>query len=348
VSAVAGLVLNRLDVGITGLMRTSDTGYFPSLAEISLSLGVIAMAGLVLIYLVENFRVFENTPARSRLLPSGPETHSLDRPGRLRSFGSMSSPARISLLVVISASIAMATFSAQALEGMGLESSPVQAPLGAQARSVLLINGDRDDDSVLFPHQALIEKLGGEASCAKCHHLSLPGDESSPCYRCHSDMNRETSIFDHSVHVAKLQGKWSCEQCHDPLQPKNLANSKPCHECHADDMALAPPETGRFDFWARSYADAMHGLCVKCHEEQDQQAGQTRLATCRACHGNYEAPQADARGKTDRERASVASVPSRLAALSGSNGSHVYAPRPAIQAGSTRPRHAAMTEGRAE
>jgi len=299
VSAVVGLVLNRLDVGITGLLRTSDVGYFPSLAEISLSLGVIAMAGLVLIYLVENFRVFENTPAKTWLQPSGAEGRSLDRPGRLRSFGSMSSPARISLLVVISASVAMATFSSEAVEGMELERSPVRPPLGVtQARTALLINGDRDDDGVLFPHQMLIEKLGGEASCAKCHHLSLPGDESSPCYRCHRDMNRKTSIFDHSVHVAKLQGKWSCDQCHDPSQPKNLANSKPCHECHADDMALAPPETGRFDFWARSYADAMHGLCVKCHEEQDQESGRTRLATCRTCHGNHEAPRADAGAKT--------------------------------------------------
>jgi len=293
VSAVIGLVLYRLNVGVTGLLRTSEVAYFPSLTEISLSLGLIAMAGLVLIYLVENYRVFENTPAKTHLVSASAGVRALDRPGRLRVSGSMSAPARISLLVVISASVALAAFSAEAFEGVELDRSPIRPPLGVnKARTVLLINGDRDDDAVRFPHQEHIERLGDDASCSKCHHLNLPGDQSSACYRCHRDMNRKTSIFDHASHVAKLDGNWSCQQCHDAEKPKNLANSKACDECHADDMGLEPPRTGRFDFWARSYADAMHGMCVKCHEEEDQKAGEARLATCQACHGNQHSQEA--------------------------------------------------------
>jgi hypothetical protein len=288
-SAVSGLVLNRLNVGVTGLLRTADAGYFPTLSEVGLSLGVIAMAGLALLFLVENFCVFEDAPARRLLEPGTNGVGESGLLGRALAFAPVSRRARLSLLVVVTASIGIGVFSAQAFEGMPLEQSTVRPPTGVtEARTILLIDGDRDGDGVLFPHEALKTELGGEQSCQKCHHLDLPGDKSSACHRCHSDMQRKTSIFKHESHVAALDDKWSCEKCHDSSRPKNLDNSKACHECHAEDMGLTPPASGRYDFHARSYTDAMHGLCVKCHEELDQKAGETRLAECRACHGDRE------------------------------------------------------------
>ena len=284
VSAVAGVLLNRLDVGITGLLRSAHMSYFPSLAEFALSLGVFAAAGLAFLYLVENYRIFENTPAREHLAALAAQRLDLDPMGRTRALGPIGGYARVSLIVVLATALALGAFSARALEGAKLEQSPVQAPRGVDtARLVLAINGDRDEDVVFFPHAAHKERGGGPASCVKCHHQSLPHDQASPCYKCHADMALRTSIFDHESHVAHLDDKWSCTKCHFGVGAKNASNAKPCEDCHREDMHLDLSRGERYDYHARSYADAMHGLCVKCHQEQDKTRG-THQAECAFCH----------------------------------------------------------------
>jgi Ni/Fe-hydrogenase subunit HybB-like protein len=289
-SAVAGVILNRLDVGITGLVRSAHTSYFPSLAEFALSLGVFAAAALAFLYLVENYRIFENTPAREHLPVLAAQRPDLDPMGRTRALGPVGSYARVSLIVVLAAALALGAFSARALEGVDLKRSPVQAPRGVDAaRMVLAINGDRDEDVVLFPHAAHQERGGGTASCPKCHHQSLPHDQASPCYRCHADMALRTSIFDHARHVAHLDDKWSCTKCHMGAEPKNADNAKPCADCHREDMHLDVVQGERYDYHARSYTDAMHGLCVPCHQEQDKTHG-THQAECSFCHRQQVSP----------------------------------------------------------
>ncbi|MBN1608756.1 MAG: polysulfide reductase NrfD [Polyangiaceae bacterium] len=282
-SAVAGTLLNRLNVGITGLVRTAGASYFPSLAEIALSVGAFAAAALVFFYLVENYRVFENTPAREHLAALEGDVKNSDAMGRVWALGPMASRTRISLVVVVAASAALGLFSTDALEGMELRRTPVQAPRGVDAtRSVLALNGDRDEDVVLFPHETHKQKLGGQQSCPKCHHQNLPHDEASACHGCHADMALKTSIFNHASHVARLNDKWSCTQCHEPNRPKNHGNSKPCADCHHEDMGLEASAAG-YDYRARSYTDAMHGQCMGCHQRQDEKNG-TRMAECGFCH----------------------------------------------------------------
>ena len=74
-SAIIGLLINRMNVGIVGLLRTSDVSYFPSLAEISLSLGIISSACLVFIFMIENFKVFEFTQEKEHTLALGLDSH---------------------------------------------------------------------------------------------------------------------------------------------------------------------------------------------------------------------------------------------------------------------------------
>jgi Ni/Fe-hydrogenase subunit HybB-like protein len=283
-SAVAGVILNRLDVGITALLRSAHTSYFPSLAEFALSLGVFAAAGLAFLYLVENYRVFENTPAREHLAALAAQRQDWGPIGRARALGPIGGYARITLIVVVAAALALGAFSARAREGVQPVRSPVQPPRGVDsARLVLAINGDRDEDVVFFPHAAHQQRGGGPASCPKCHHQSLPHDQASSCHSCHADMGLRTSIFDHATHVAHLNDKWSCSKCHGEVGAKNADNARPCADCHREDMHLDLSHGERFDYRARSYADAMHGLCVTCHKEQDKNRG-THQAECSFCH----------------------------------------------------------------
>jgi len=285
VSAVAGLVLNRFNVGITALVRTADVTYIPTLTEICLSFGVIAMAALIFIYMVETFRVFEDVPAKDPAAAPG-DVREFDNLGRTWAFGLMTSRARSSLLVVIAIPLAVGLFASDALNGIDLVRSPIRPPLALdETRTVLVMDGNRNGDVVTFKHDAHKEKLGGQASCKRCHHLDLPGDKSSACHVCHSDMLRKNSIFDHDRHMAELGDKWACRRCHDANRPKTLENSKACHECHREDMRMNTPENGRFNFMANSYKDAMHRLCIRCHRKEDQTAGRARMAECSFCHG---------------------------------------------------------------
>lgn len=312
VCAVSGLVLNRLNVGITGLLRTADVSYFPSAAEIALSLGVIAMAGLVLVYGAENFSIFEKTPAKD--LPAaepGAEAPNAALVGGGVGFlpGLPVNGARWSLLVVIGLALGVGAFSGDALQGIEMEHSPVAPPRALDAaRTVLVIDGDRDGDAVPFKHEMHKHKLGNDKSCVKCHHLNVPGDKTSSCGYCHRDMRLPTSIFDHDRHVAELGDNRSCAECHEAGKVRGLENSKSCVDCHKEDMWPAglgkkkiASEQAKFKFTAPSHVEAMHGLCLKCHRERDHKAHERRMGECAFCHAQGENP-ASAALKTGGER----------------------------------------------
>ena len=283
-SAVFGLAMNRVDVGIVGLLRTSEFGYFPSFLEISLSLGVIAAAGLVFIYVVENFRVFPELPEKK----SGDGFCGIrsDRMTEMWARSFLSDRARISLLVVIALPLAAGMFYSEASEGMPLESSPVSAPRGLdKARAVLAVNGDLDEDFVRFDHEAHKARLGGDESCVSCHHLDLPNDNASSCSKCHTDMRLKISVFDHALHEKQYNGKFSCVECHESDKPKNLENSKACAECHVEDMNHFPAVGEPFNHYALSYIDAMHDRCITCHEQKEIELQKPGLSECSHCHG---------------------------------------------------------------
>ena len=293
-AAVLGLALNRLNVGITGFLRTADVSYFPTFAEICVSLGVVAMAGLVFLYMIETFRVFEHAPARD---PASASTAAgeYDPLGRAWAFGLMTDRARASLFVAVAVSVAAGLFAGDALEGIALDRDPVGPPLALDdARQILNIDGNRNGDAVTFQHEEHKRRLGDEQSCRQCHHLDVPGDKSSSCHLCHTDMRNALSIFDHELHVAEHGDKWSCVECHNPAQPKNLEHSKDCYECHKDDMNMEPPATGRFNLMADSYMDAMHGRCIACHKQKGPASGHPEMADCAWCHTGNGADQKEA------------------------------------------------------
>jgi len=282
-SAVLGLAMNRVDVGIIGLIRTSETAYFPSFLEFSLSFGVIAAALLVMIYVVENFQVMPELPEKlSQNVGIRPRTDKISEMWA-RSF--LNDRARISLLVVVSIPLAASIFYSGINGGVALNTVPIHAPRGLdKMRTVLVINGDLDENYVKFQHEMHKQKLGGEESCVKCHHLDLPNDNATTCFKCHTDMNQKVSIFDHAFHEKEKGGKSSCTECHDTEKAKNLDNSKACAECHVEDMNNFPAMGQPFNHMALSYMDAMHDRCITCHKEQEILLNRPGMSDCAHCH----------------------------------------------------------------
>ena len=289
-SAVAGVALNRIDSGIIGFFRSAGAVYIPSFPELCIGFGVLAAAGLVFLFAIENFEVYEKAPFLPLDAAVRKTSEEFDPVSGVWENVLANPVHRYSMAVIIGLVAAVGLFSGDALQGMPLISKPVLAPLGADStRSVLIIDGDRDGMGVSFKHDFHKTKLGGDGSCGKCHHLDKPNDMFTACYKCHSDMTLDTDIFDHSVHTRKNGGNDSCTNCHtDPAKARWENNAKACHECHEKDMRMSAPASGsRFNSRAPSYADAMHGMCLNCHREMDLSHKTNKsLEECSACHGS--------------------------------------------------------------
>lgn len=335
---VAGIVLHRIDVSIIAFARPEGMGYVPTWEEVAVSLGIVAGAALIFLFFAEHFRVFDDV--------DGP----LDRPrfgydpASVRGF--LNAPGALTRrysFAFLSALVAALLF--LPLGGPRDPSAPVAAvrhvdgrvldpgrggrrvltlagvppngaaPSGGEARLLVLIDGNRDGEPVLFDHAEHEKRLGGDASCGTCHHLNLPLDESSSCSSCHRDMYAPTVVFDHASHEAATGGNDGCAECH-PVEArvKSYDTATPCAACHeAEPLArrIIPPAAERWGP-AAGYMDAMHGLCVTCHEEELADASGEHpedLARCATCHDPDRRHRLDELRPRNRTGAAVAERP---------------------------------------
>jgi Ni/Fe-hydrogenase subunit HybB-like protein len=288
--AVAGLVLDRLDVGVIGYLSDQGASYVPTLPELALAVGIPAAAGLVFLALVERLPVFEGLGRVTD--PAGTPGPTDFEPQTLvwrRAFsGGLE---RASFLVLFVVPVAAGAYQAAAATGAP---RAVLAPLALEeSRKALRIDGDGDGAFVDFPHDDHKVRLGDAASCRLCHHADLPGDHDTACWRCHTAMEGTAAFFDHERHhaaVAKREGftgvlgvNRTCAICHPSGAPRSADGAASCRECHATDMRLS--EKGeRLPARIANYTQALHGQCVRCHEERAAAAVRPHLAECGTCH----------------------------------------------------------------
>lgn len=294
--AALGMVLNRLDVGIFGYFRDAGRVYLPSLAEWAISLGVIAAAALVLLGTAEAFPVFDDRwgerKLRRHLFQPGFDTLSGVWREALRDRVD-----RVSLMAVFAVPLAWVVLYPPYRAPSEQLTVPVRPPLAVdEQRTVLRIDGDDDGIfAVAFPHLDHRQRLGGDSSCAHCHHLALPGDNATPCSRCHRTMHLPTDLFDHDAHLAAVAEKErlpgpqpanrACSFCHRQESPESAVDVKPCLECHRDDMKPSPHFEAPEDLQrAPSYRAAFHEHCVPCHQREAVARDRPALAECRNCH----------------------------------------------------------------
>ncbi len=308
---VFGFVLHRINVGGVSGIGLTDTGYFPSWEEVATSLGVVSAATLAFLFIIERFHVYE--PGTEEVLAEAEVT--VDR---VRYLPPMATLRSSTMLFVIGASLAFALLPDGLVFGARPEKTPVAGPrrvlaelvsqdrpphrfmkldldaerVGGDIHEALLLDGNRNGEFAVFDHDAHAKRRGGAAACADCHHLNRPSDRETSCFECHRDQYLETDIFRHQRHVESLGGNGACAECHTDLNAtRTRKNVTHCTECHRDMVgiglkALIPPPGKDSDFHAPSYTDAMHGLCKKCHDEEDEKAGVTipTLGLCGTCH----------------------------------------------------------------
>jgi len=174
---------------------------------------------------------------------------------------------------------------------LGIVKVKFPPPADVPRVDLMVIDGNRDGRLVLFPHEHHAARLGETQSCQLCHHQNLPYSRNSACSQCHRDMYLNTDTFVHTSHVRELGGNEACARCHeDPAQIKSRDATTGCLECHTEmvvaDSRIQVPEEGMTGL-AVGYMDAMHILCIECHEEKIETEPATygpEFARCTNCH----------------------------------------------------------------
>jgi len=303
---VLGMVMHRLDISIVAFARPSGMGYFPSWEEFAVSFGIVAGCILIFLFFVENLNVFDDVKGHP------PEQRPGFDPEAMRSFlpGPLALPRRYSVAALAGGALALLFLP---VGGVGDRLVPVQGPRSVEAlihdggeenprdlvlaastdletTRVLLLDANRNGEVVLFDHDDHARRLGEERSCETCHHLTKPLDENTSCSECHADMFEPRSVFDHSLHAEGLGGNEGCAECHvGSAEVKSYETITECSDCHQAEIAqrsfLEKPDPRWGE--AAGYVDAMHSLCVKCHEREEMRApgeAPEYLNRCMTCH----------------------------------------------------------------
>lgn len=278
-SAALGMALNRMSVGIFGYFEDAKQVYFPSVAEWAICLGVIAAAGLALMFIGRHFAVF-GRPIEG------------DTPGIVTPLE------RVLLIAVFVVPLAWAGLYPPFHDIDAAAAAAVAPPRAPDlAREVLVLDANRGDLRVAFPHAEHRARAEEDGTCSRCHHLALPGDNATPCSRCHARVWSATEIFDHDAHLVavarreELRGAWprnlACEQCHPAGRTRHARTVKGCAECHDEDMKPARMPDDRLGLAsAPGYLPAVHETCLSCHEEKARTLERPKLAECANCHAD--------------------------------------------------------------
>jgi Ni/Fe-hydrogenase subunit HybB-like protein len=279
---ILGFVFNRINVGGLTMLRATGDSYLPSWMEFTISAGVVSGAVLVFLYAIEHFKVWEAPPRDPEADPHKLPT--FDRSSEVwLGAPRISARTKYSMAFIIAMSIGFAFISETKIEGKGVP-DVVTSP--ARGGDTLFIDGNRDSYGVLFLHEMHVNKLGGKDSCAVCHHMNIPLDRQSGCYQCHTSMYQPASAFNHDWHRSKAGANIPCDNCHRPGLERMAATAKKCEECHLDLI----PANSRIKFEkyvGPSYADAMHIMCISCHNKKMQlmtEKDKKDLTICTNCH----------------------------------------------------------------
>ncbi len=276
---VAGVVLNRIDVGGLAHLRPEGGFYTPAWTEVAISIGIVSGAGLGFLFILERFKVWEQRPVDPDADPVKlPEFERVDTTW----LGAPGVAARTlySLAFSVSAAVGFAFLSTQPAESRGVDPTPVHQARGGD---ILFIDGNLDGFGVAFKHTEHIKREGDKASCVKCHHMNAPRDQNTACYRCHRDMYLPTDAFRHDWHASPTGGRVACYQCHAAGKVRTAASAVRCDHCHKD-LVPAGATIALKQYRGVSYTEAMHRLCLGCHRQKAVEKHKPEMTQCAWCH----------------------------------------------------------------
>jgi Ni/Fe-hydrogenase subunit HybB-like protein len=282
---VFGVVLNRIDVGGLAHLQRDGAFYVPAWTEVAITLGIVAVATLAFLFVIEHFKIWEQRPADPDAEPA--KLPEFDDVGTTW-LGVPAVAARTvySIAFIVAAAAGFAFLEPGTVAGRGVEPAPVHQARGGES---LWIDGNLDGYGVSFKHENHGQRGDAKAPCVECHHMNLPRDRNSACSRCHSDMYRRVDAFRHDWHASPTGARLACIQCHRAGEVRTAASAKNCASCHKD-LVPAGATIKIKQYRAVSYVQAMHELCIGCHQKAAREQSKPELARCAMCHKERRSP----------------------------------------------------------
>ena len=277
---VFGMAFNRINVGGLTMVGTTGEFYLPSWTEISITAGVISAAILVFLFVIEKFNIWDRPPVDPEADPFKLPTFDRSSEVWLGTPG-IAARTKYSFAYVLAVAVGFALISGGKIYSGGIEQVTV---MPARGGDTLFIDGNRDGYGVMFDHKGHVERIGGDKSCAACHHMNMPRDKNSRCADCHYNMYSSADAFRHDWHASRAGANLACLDCHTGGVEKTAASAKKCEDCHLD-LTVANATIKINSYQASAYTDAFHKLCVDCHRETDVKEKRTKaIGVCSACH----------------------------------------------------------------
>jgi len=317
-SIIAGVVLNRVNVFIVGFHPAfGEGGYFPSVGEISVTLGLIATIMFLYRFFAFYFPMSEEQDAWE-----APQHERARKKAPLKAlFARAMAVVMLLSFVLIYAAVHSLGIDESVATTLELQSrAPTTVipsgsdPLGIEEITsfsaetmpgLLVINHQQtnekvdDYEPVRFMHKAHASRLDG--NCSDCHHrvrtgsddrtgdvmefTNLAGHRHSSCVSCHKYPNEP----DHPTRPG-LQGALhqQCIGCHEQAGSEGAPTD--CSGCH---HRRVPDHTRFIRFAGDPRPQELTARCLDCHEQQ----GRDILETA---HWRWEGPSPNTKGYEHR------------------------------------------------
>lgn len=215
---VMGIVMNRLNVSITGMERSSGVSYVPSLTEVSVTLMIVGVGFALFTLAAKYLPVFPHVIEEPALDAAWTDEESAPRP-------------RFGLPAVIGGLAALLFVAAIGLTFDGVmrrPPAPVRRLAGPQSPSLrlLAISSFRMPPDVVFPQSP-------DSPAPVVFRHSAHVDAGSPdCVTCHRDGFSFVKTASLRKPAAMGPGHKSCGQCHDGTSAFSVEAD--CEKCHAE------------------------------------------------------------------------------------------------------------------
>jgi c(7)-type cytochrome triheme protein len=214
---VLGFIMNRLNVSITGMDRSSGITYLPSWTELSVTATIVALGFILFGLAVKYLKVFppgEITEAARGRLPELPAVAVLGRPFN-----------RTTMLTLVLGAVFM--FSAIGLSYSGIK---LRKPPAEVAGSSEEVNRDTSPsiDLTRLPEEVTLERGAQSPGEVLFRHASHINAEAPDCRQCHSG---QFSMLKASIQSGREQ-KARCAACHNGENTFDLNDKASCASCH--------------------------------------------------------------------------------------------------------------------
>jgi c(7)-type cytochrome triheme protein len=225
---VLGVVVNRLNVAITGMERSAGTTYAPSLIEISITLMVVGIGFAVFTLAARYLPIFKHAAHGAE-----PEPEPGAEPEWVEPIWARPEPARRPLLgglAAIGAVVALLFVSAIGLTDQGIRRKPVAVnppqPEAVETQKTVALQSFRMPADVAFPQAP-------DSPEPVVFRHSVHVDSGSPeCLSCHGD--GVSMVRGASARAAAAAGVMhkQCGQCHDGTSAFSVEAD--CEKCHRE------------------------------------------------------------------------------------------------------------------